>query len=453
MRYLLILVVWMMTTSLWSQDKHLLYNQTHNPQSLMLNPGAAYEKTNFHIGVPVLSNTYASVGNSVLNVDNLFNSNNLNANIAAAIDRISSRDFVAFNQKLDLINFGFRHKDRYYSAGVYQESDGVSNFPKDLLELAYFGNAGESRSYDIGEINFRANLQTVFHIGVNEQVNKNLHLGVRGKLYTSSANIRSVRNTGQFNSRQPENGLILNQSISNLNLRFDSTGLEDTDDLSPGNILIGSNYGLGLDFGLSYYVNDRVELTASVLDLGFIHFSKNTRRDVSRGFYEYDGLGIQFPDFSEGDDVITYYQNLGDEIDENLPTETTSESYTYAQPAKLNFGLSYNFGGDASRCNCRLKSDGKRTGNQTLSLHAFSMVSARNLFYSINGIYERSFWKTVYAKLSLGVDQFNRPNYGAGIALDVWKINLFANVDRMNHFGNIYNAEALAYQFGLNLKF
>jgi hypothetical protein len=453
MRYILVFLVLILVNSLWSQDKHLLYNQTHNPQSLMLNPGAAYEKTNFHIGVPVLSNIYASAGNSVLSVDNLFNANDFNANVAASINRISSRDFVAFNQKLDLINFGFKHKDRYYSAGVYQESDGVLNFPKDLLEFAYFGNAGQSRSYDLGEINFRANLQTVFHIGVNEQINKNLHLGVRGKLYTSSANIRSVRNTGQFNSFQPEDGLLLDQSISNLNLRFDSTGLDNSDNLSPGAILIGSNYGLGLDFGLSYYFNERLEFTASLLDLGFIHFSKNTRRDVSRGFYEYDGLGLQFPEFSQGDDLITYYRNLGDEIEENMPTETTSGSYTYVQPAKLNLGLSYNFGGDASLCECRLKSGGKRAGNQTLSLHAFSMVSAGNFFYSINGMYERSFWKTFYAKVSLGVDQFNRPNYGAGIALDVWKINLFANVDRMNHFSNIFNAEALAYQFGLNLKF
>ena len=436
----------------FAQDKHLLYNQTHNPQSLMLNPGAAYEKTNIHIGVPLLSNIYASAGNSVLNVDNLFNANDFNSNVAASLEQISSADFVAFNQKLDLINIGFRHNNRYYTAGVYQESDGVLNFPKDLMELAYFGNAGQDRSYDIGEINFRANLQTVFHIGVNQQVNKDLHLGVRGKLYTSSVNIRSVRNTGQFNTGPRDSGILLDQSISNLNLRFDSTGLEDGDELSTGNILIGSNYGLGLDFGLSYFFSERWEFTASVLDFGFIHFSRNTRRDVTRGFFEYDGLPVEFPRFSEGDDLITYYQNLGDDIEQNLPTETTADAYTYMQPAKLNLGLSYNFGGQANSCDCGLKSADKQDGNQTLSLHGFSMVSANNVFYSLNAIYERSFWKTVYLKFSFGIDQFNQPNFGGGLAVDVWKINLFANLDRLNHLDNIYNAEALAFQFGLNLK-
>ena len=138
MRYIFVIALWVLSNSLWSQNKHLLYNQTHNPQSLMLNPGAAYEKTDFHVGVPGLSNIYASAGNTILNVDNFFNNNDFNANVALAINRISPKDFVAFNQKLDLINVGWSNGDRYFKAGVYQESDGVSNFPKDIIELAYF---------------------------------------------------------------------------------------------------------------------------------------------------------------------------------------------------------------------------------------------------------------------------------------------------------------------------
>jgi len=450
MKYIPILFFVLVSNILWSQDNHLLYNQTHNPQSLMLNPGAAYEKTDFHIGVPLLSNVSASVGNTILNVDDLFNTRDFNANLAKSLDRISAKDFVAFNQKIELINFGWKSKSRYYTAGVYQESDAVLNFPKDLLELAYYGNAGQNRSYDIGQINFRGNLQTVFHFGINQQVNDDLRIGVRSKLYTSSVNIKSVRNTGRFISRENQQGLLLNQSISNLDLRFQSTGFESFDQLTPGNILIGSNYGLGFDFGMSYFINERLEFTGSILDLGFIRFIKNTSQDVYEGSFDYDGLGIQFPDFDE--DLIDYYQNLLDDIETNLLGETTSGSYIYVQPTKINLGLSYNFGKKARPCNCSLKSGGKRSGNQTLSLHAFSMVSAGNLFYSLNGMYQRSFWKVLYAKVSLGIDQFNRPNFGGGLALDVWKLNLSLNVDRLNHFNNIYNAEALAFQFGLNLK-
>ncbi|SDG46756.1 DUF5723 family protein [Psychroflexus sediminis] len=453
MRYRCILFFLVICNSLWSQDKHLLYNQTHNPQSLMLNPGAAYEKTDFHVGVPLLSNIYASVGNTALSVDNLFNANDFNTSVVAAIDRISSDDFAALNQKIDLISVGWRQEQRYYTAGVYQESDAVTNLPKDLIDLAYFGNAGQNRSYDIGQINFRANLQTVFHFGINEQVDENLHLGARVKLYTSDVNIRSVRNTGRFITRESETGLLLEQSISNLDLAFDSAGLENNDEFAPGDVLVGSNLGLGIDLGLSYYFNERLEFTASLLDLGFIQFKKDTKRVTVRGYYEYEGLGIQFPNFAQGDDLITYYQNLGDEIEENLPNETTSEAYLYIQPAKLNLGLSYNFGEEARLCECGLRSAGKPSGNQTLSLHSFTMASAGNLFYSLNVMYQRSFWNAFYVKVSLGIDQFNKPNYGGGVALDVWKVNLFLNVDRLNSFNNIYNAEALAYQFGMNLKF
>jgi len=283
-------------------------------------------------------------------------------------------------------------------------------------------------------------------------VSDDLHIGVRSKLYTSSVNIKSVRNTGRFISRDNQQGFLLNQSISDLNLNFQSTGFQSLDQLTPGNILIGSNYGLGFDFGMSYFFNERLEFTGSILDLGFIRFTKDTSQDVYEGSFDYGGLVIQFPDFASGVNLIDYYQNLLDDIETNLLGETTSRSYTYVQPTKINLGLSYNFGREARPCTCSLKSVAKPSGNQTLSLHAFSMVSAGNLFYSLNGIHQRSFWKVLYAKVSLGIDQFNRLNFGGGLALDVWKFNLSLNVDRLNHFNNIYNAKALAFQFGLNLK-
>jgi hypothetical protein len=338
--------------------------------------------------------------------------------VVASLDRISAKDFVAFNQKIDLINFGWKSNLRYYTAGVYQESDAVLNFPKDLLELAYYGNAGQNRSYDIGQINFRGNLQTVFHFGINQQVNDDLHIGVRSKLYTSSVNIKSVRNTGRFISRENQQGFLLDQSISKLNLNFQSTGLQNIDQLTPGNILIGSNYGLGFDFGISYFFNKRLELTGSILDLGFIRFTKDTNQDVYKGSFEYGGLGIQFSNFQSSDDLIDYYQDLLDDIETNLPGETTSGSYTYVQPTKINLGLSYNFGKEVRPCTCNLKPVVEPSSNQTISLHAFSMVSAGNLFYSLNGIYQRRFWRVLHAKVSLGIDQFNRLNFAGGLALD-----------------------------------
>lgn len=452
MRYKLAIALFLIANSLWSQGKHLLYNQTHNPQSLMLNPGAAYEKTDFHIGVPFLSNIYASVGNTELTIDNIFNANDINDNIAEAIDKISSKDFGAFHQKLDLINIGWRRGQRYYSAGVYQETDAVFNFPKDLIELAYYGNAGRNRSYDIGEINVKANLQTVFHFGINKQVNEKLHLGARAKLYTSSLNLKSVQNSGRFVSRADGPGLLLDQDIRNLNLRFNSTGIKNADELTPGDFIIGSNFGLGLDLGLSYNFNDRLEFTASLLDLGFIQFSENTRNNTTQGFYDYESLNVQFPDFASGESLNTYYQNLKDEIVNNLPTENTSNPYTYVQPVKLNLGLTYSFGTETTLSECGLKEIKSSVVDQKLSLHGFSMVNAGNLFYSLNAMYERKLWDRFYAKVSLGTDQFNRLNYGGGLALDVGKVNLFMNVDRLNHFSNIYKANALAYQFGLNLK-
>ena len=259
MRYIYFFIAILSCSLLLGQDKHLLYNQKHNPQALMLNPGLAYETTNFHVSLPVLSNFYVSVGNPLLSVDHIFNSNTISSNIEKVINQISESDFLSFNQKLELFQVGWKYKASYFSTGIYQESYGVLNFPEDILELAYYGNAGQNRSYDFSQINFKANLQTVFHFGIDRKVNDQLHLGARVKLYTSSFNMRSVDNTGQFNSLAPSSGLLLDQSITNLNLNLDIAGIEAIDrynlgestirDLLVNDALFGSNIGFGLDLG------------------------------------------------------------------------------------------------------------------------------------------------------------------------------------------------------------
>jgi len=328
-------------SSLFSQDKHLLYNQRHNPQALLLNPGLAYESTHFHVSLPVFSNFYTSVGNTALSVDDIFNSNSINNSIEEAINQISKSDFVSFSQKLELFQLGFKYKDSYFTTGVYQESHGVINFPEDILELAYFGNVGKNRSYDFGQINFKANLQTVFHFGINKKVNDRLHLGARAKLYTSSFSARSEDNRGQFNSLEPASGLLLEQSLTNLSLNLEIAGLDVGNEYYLGNIsmrdllindvLFGSNMGFGVDVGLSYRLRDNLEITASLLDLGFINFSNDVEKQTATSDYDYDGLSFLL---SSGSISIPRLDLL-EEFEDNVPVSSIPHSYLDMQPAKV----------------------------------------------------------------------------------------------------------------------
>lgn len=460
MKHLCFFILVFSFSLLFSQDKHLLYNQKHNPQALLLNPGLAYESTHFHVSLPVLSNFYASVGNTSLSVDDIFNSNPINSAIEEAISGISKSDFVSFSQKAELFQVGWKFRDIYFSTGAYQESYGVINFPEDILELAYFGNAGQNRSYDFGQINFKANLQTVFHFGMNKKVNDKLHLGARAKLYTSSFNARSQDNRGQFNSLEPSSGLLLEQSLTNLSLNLEIAGLDVGNEYYLGNIsmrdllindvLFGLNMGFGVDVGLSYRLRDNLEITASLLDLGFINFSNDVEKQTATSDYDYDGLSFLL---SSGSISIPRLDLL-EEFEDNVPVSSIPHSYLDMQPAKVNLGLTYEFGSNLSNaeaCNCfKARED---STNQSLSVHGFGMLYAGNFFYSLNAMYQRSFWESLYAKISLGTNQYNTFNYGASLALDVWKVNVFMNINRLNEIRNVYFSKSLALQFGMNFKF
>lgn len=438
----------------------MLYNQRHNPQALLLNPGLAYESTHFHVSLPVLSNFYTSVGNTSLSVDDIFNSNSINNSIEEAINQISKSDFVSFSQKAELFQVGWKFRDIYFTTGVYQESHGVINFPEDILELAYFGNAGQNRSYDFGQINFKANLQTVLQFGMNKKVNDRLHLGARAKLYTSSFNARSQDNRGQFNSLEPASGLLLEQSLTNLSLNLEIAGLDLGNEYYLGNtsmrdllineVLFGSNMGFGVDVGFSYRLQDNLELTASLLDLGFINFSNDVKKQTATSDYDYDGLSFMI---TSGSFSIPRLDLLED-FEKNVALSTTPHSYLYTQPTKVNLGLTYDFGSnpsDTKACDCF---DAREAStNQSLSVHGFGMLYGGNFFYSLNAMYQRSFWESLYAKISLGTNQFNTFNYGASLALDVWKVNIFMNINRLNELRNVYFSKSLALQFGMNFKF
>lgn len=450
----LILIIFCIPTFLLAQDRALLFNQTHNPQALMQNPGMRYEQTDFHIGMPGLSSVYASFGNTGFTFNDLINDNDINDNIDAILAQLSPNGFLTFTQSLDLINVGWHHKSYYFTAGIYQELDANIYYPRDMLDLVFKGNAGENRVYGFDDLNFTGNMQTVFHFGINKKIHGKLFMGTRVKLYTSNLNVKSTDNSGTFASvyNPTGNDGLLFQNIRRLDLTFQSTGLDNFDEMSISDAAIGSNLGLGLDFGVSYHISRQAEITASILDFGLIRFNKNTRIDRVVGSYYYTGTQFNFPQFDANEDINDYFQEVEEEVKESIKTEESDRAYTYFQPVKFNLAFSFSFGGNKNDCNCAYDYN-PVDGNQKLGVQFFSLLRPKHFQNSLIGFYERSFGNVFYTKFMLGFDQFNKTNYGLGFGLDYKGINLFLNFDRINDIENIYYANAFSVQTGLSFKF
>ena len=111
---------------------------------------------------------------------------------------MDSKDFIVVNQQLDIFSAGFSvntslEDKLFVSFGMYQESDIFSYFPKDYAVLANEGNHNNlNRLFDLGQLSVSAEVLSVFHLGVNKKINSKWTLGVRGKVYSSIAQVSST---------------------------------------------------------------------------------------------------------------------------------------------------------------------------------------------------------------------------------------------------------------------
>lgn len=92
------------------------------------------------------------------------------------------------------------------------------------------------------------------------------------------------------------------------------SGVDDFRDLAAADVisssLFGGNYGMGIDVGFSYKWDRQWRVTASLVDLGFIYHTKNTREISASGNYEFDGIGFIYPTVSETNDEPRIMPNL-----------------------------------------------------------------------------------------------------------------------------------------------
>ena len=202
MRKVIFLFCLFVVTNLAGQNKQLLYNFTDIPQSLMTNPGADV-KYKWFAGVPLLSGISMNVGSSGFSAYDLFANDGIdfNTKLRSVLSKTTSNDVLTLNQQLELFSGGFRigteDNRSYLSFGLYQEFDFLSYVPQDIATLAIDGNKNYmGKRFNLADLSVKADLLSVFHIGIQKKIQDNLIVGARAKIYSSIFNASSVSNAG-----------------------------------------------------------------------------------------------------------------------------------------------------------------------------------------------------------------------------------------------------------------
>lgn len=456
MRKLLFIFIVLISFSCFSQNKQILYNFTSVPQSMLSNPGSDI-KYNWFVGIPLLSGFSASVGSSGFSVYDLFADNGVdfNTKLRNVVFSTSRNDKVSLNEQLEIFSGGFKlgdwQKGSYFSFGMYQELDVLTYMPKDYAILALDGNQNYlGKVFDMGDLNAKGELLSVFHLGFHKNVSEKLIFGVRGKIYSSIFNISSTKNSGYFYTTQGTNSFY--DQVISANVLVNTSGFLNYTDNYSGNVksdiikktLLGGNLGLGVDFGLTYYPQKNIQFTASLVDIGFIKHSKEVESYSYKGFYKYVGLT---PDF-----ILGNSNDLLDDFNDAIPLDTLNVKYTTWRPVKFNSSIQYSFGdGRSSDCNCIGENENKYTNSVGAQL--FVMSAPRLPLMALTGYYRRQIFDSLEVKATYTIDSFSSKNIGLGLSSTIGKVNFYFLADNLLEYKDVSKANSLSFQLGLNIIF
>jgi hypothetical protein len=423
---------------------------------MLSNPGADV-KYNWFVGIPLLSGFSANFGSSSFSAYDLFANNGVdfNAKLRNVVFSTSRNDKVSINEQLEIFSGGFKlgdwQKSSYFSFGMYQELDVLTYMPKDYAILALDGNQNYlGKVFDMGDLNAKGELLSVFHLGFHKNVNEKLIFGVRGKIYSSIFNISSTKNSGYFYTIQGTNS-VYDQVIS-ANVLVNTSGFLNYTDNYSGNVksdiikktLLGGNLGLGVDLGLTYYPKKNIQFTASLVDIGFIKHSKEVESYRYKGFYKYVGLT---PDF-----ILGNSNDIINEFNDAIPLDTLNVKYTTWRPVKFNSSIQYSFGdGRSSDCNCVGDNEIKYTNSVGAQL--FVMSAPRAPLMALTAYYRRQIFDSLEMKATYTVDSFSAKNIGLGLSTTVGKVNFYVLADNLLEYKDVSKANSLSFQLGLNIIF
>jgi hypothetical protein len=353
------------TTDISAQTGHTLYFMKGVPQSNTLNP-ALQPACNIYIGIPGLSSLQQNfqndplVGHDVFFYDPVLDSAITFLHPAADPDHflslLNDMNFIQADVSASIISFGFKAKNLYFSFGLSTKSIARIDYPNDLARIPLYGTLDSLNNpinINLSGTSVQTTIYNEYSAGVSRKFGQALTVGVRGKLLFGLANI----NTGQMdvtintafdewliNSRADINASLPYVNIptdADGNILFDSITFENpTANQMFRTSLNNSNFGLAIDAGAEYRPYSWLTVSASVIDLGYIHW----RNDVHNLSLDTSFLfnGIDLSSRIRGDDTTDIGQALLDSLEGAFTYTSSANPYSSYIPTKIYIGGTFN---------------------------------------------------------------------------------------------------------------
>lgn len=452
-RKVIVAATTLFTLGLEAQEDLTIYTLNNVQQALYVNPATKLNhKAN--IGLPGISSVYFDLINNVFIPKYAFSvdgNGTTTINTETLIKKWKPRNYFGVNARVDLLSFGFTVKEQnYISFSVRENFFSRLTLPEGLLELPLLGNTNFEENgglTDLSGLGNDLNYYRSWALGYQREYNNKWRFGGSLKYLQGIANVHFKRSDIQWQTDPDTYDYAFSGQIDVRTSGYDTTGADPTTQsiLNPG------NHGFGVDLGAVYQLTDKIELSASLIDLGFIRWKQNINSFRTEDIdLIYDG--IDFTAAVLGDTTASAPEETFDEYLEDY--DAYYDKYTTSLLTKLYLGGSY-----------ELYKNEHFKGRANVLLQGG--LYHGKLLPSVTVGYTQDVYNFLQA--SVNYSYVNRGNnIGFGLSANLFPVQLYVTVDNLlaSRYTEIvdenqnpivpyipYNAKKMHVHFGINLTF
>lgn len=420
-------------------QSNTLYLLHQVPQSNLLNPAVQME-CKWYAGIPGLSSFQAAYHNTAFTWNDLASSEEWN--LYGILDQMHRADLVSVEAEVHPLAIGYRHRSYYFTFNLSDRAQFYPTFPGDLAETVLRGNApfvGETARFNALRPNGYYLREYAF--GISKVLGPSWVAGLRasvlfgkGGLYTGRSRSGLTTDEQSFMLRL-EGDYTLHSSLP-VTIEQDADGnisdVTRNDDIDYYRMLMNrGNPGFSIDVGAVYRYNEKITLSASLLDLGLMRWSTDLNNVRATGSFQFEGIDPQ-------SELVSgpFVREMRDSVLGAFDVTVTRLPYYSSLPVQLFLGGSYRVSDLATlgAVNRNVFYRSKLHSSVTLTAHA--------------DLFDR-----FLAGLSWSLMNNSIKNVGAAIAYHGRGFQFHLVSDNLFGFFYPFNTRSINFRAGFNLMF
>lgn len=398
------------------------------PQNRFLNP-AIRPSDSLYIGLPIISGAGFSIDNNFLRYHDVINKKN--DSVSTVNDQgFNTTNLLAHTRKKNLLEtdvfiqiagVAFKAWDGYLFIDINDRMGLDADVPGDLIRLSVIDpDAYKGERFNLSEANAGIYYFREAGIGYSWNQTSGLRAGFKIKLLAGMGSVYSELRNWEVGISETAYSTSADVDVNvsaPLKVNYKNNGMIDEVDLkreeSINTILLkrGIKPGLALDIGTTWVATDRISLSASITDLGFIRWGKdNTTFRINEDF-DFRGFNVTDPN---GDNSINAIgDRFLDSIQRLVKINILHYPFSRVIPASVYTGAEYSLSKNVSLG--LLSRTRFITGNIKQSVTLTATLNSQNV------------------SATIGYTAANRTynNLGAGFALRVGPFQLYLISDRI----------------------